>query len=83
MFFSNRNSVGIPISADWEIIGRRGAPETTPTGWIREAAAIGAPNIDAAGNPTDVFKPGATMPPVKLQIQKQDLEDMPRKMLIG
>jgi hypothetical protein len=70
MFFSNRNSVGVPISADWEIIGR-GAPGTTPTGCIREAAAIGAPNIDAACNPTDVFKPGAPMPPVKLQTEKQ------------
>jgi hypothetical protein len=29
----------------------------TPTGCIREADDIGAPNIDASGNPTDVFKP--------------------------
>lgn len=29
----------------------------TTTGCIREADDIGSPNIDAAGNPTDVFKP--------------------------
>ena len=50
----------------------RGAPGIAPTGCTRREAAVrGAPSIDAAaGNPTEVFNPGAPMPPVKLQTQK-------------
>jgi hypothetical protein len=38
----------------------------------RESANTGAPNIDAAANPTDEFKPGAPMELVKLQTYKHD-----------